>query len=129
MCARSRAHGSFARGPLLESSLSTEQENHYDRSPERRSRCVVRCQQSVLASLLIVLLISACSPAGPSTQSSGSSAPAAPQRTLTIAVRGEPPSLAARPLATFSGALAGGKYPFNATLDYRDGRGTALPLP
>jgi len=43
-------------------------------------------------------------------------------------VRGEPPSLAARPLTTFSGALAGGKYPFNATLDYADDRGTAQPL-
>ena len=82
----------------------------------------------MLASLLIPLVISACGPAGPSTQSSGASAPLAPQRTLTIAVRGEPPSLAARPLATFSGALAGGKYPFNATLDFRDDRGTTQPL-
>src|SRR5262249_40241829 len=46
---------------------------------------------------------------------------------MALAVRGEPPSLAARPLVTYSGALAGGAHPFNATLDYRDDRGTAQP--
>jgi len=77
--------------------------------------------------LLAVGVLVGCAPASISP-SAGSQAPSAPQKTLTLAVRGEPPSLAARPLVTFSGALGEGKHPFNATLDYRDDRGTAQPL-
>src|SRR5688572_29805099 len=80
------------------------------------------------APVLIVLVLSACSPAAPGPQPVGGPSQASPQRTMTIAVRGEPPSLAARPLVTFSGALAGGTHPFNATLDYKDDRGTTQPL-
>src|SRR5581483_8857175 len=57
-------------------------------------------------------------------------------RTLVIAARGEPPSIAARPLVPFSGALAPPTAIFNATLDENDEKGVthallaeALPQP
>jgi peptide/nickel transport system substrate-binding protein len=82
-----------------------------------------------LALLAIVALVG-CTPTGTSSTQSPAAGgpPAAIQRTLAFAVRGEPPSLAARPLITFSGALSQGAAPFNATFDYRDERGTAQPV-
>lgn len=44
----------------------------------------------------------------------------APQKSLVIAIRGELPSVAARPLNPFSGALYPPLYLFNAALNYRD---------
>ncbi|MBM2812975.1 MAG: hypothetical protein HW416_3734, partial [Chloroflexi bacterium] len=57
-----------------------------------------------------------------------------PQRTLVILARGEPPTIAAKPLTAFSGSIAAPIRMFNAMLDYVDERegvhpylATALP--
>jgi peptide/nickel transport system substrate-binding protein len=44
-----------------------------------------------------------------------------------ILARGEPPSIAAKPLQTFSGSLLGPVRMFNAMLDYKDERETVHP--
>lgn len=77
-----------------------------------------------ILALVAVLGISACAPAGstPSTSGDGAAPFAAPQPTLVFIARGEPPSLAARPLVEFSGALATMERVFNAFLDYVDER-------
>jgi len=49
------------------------------------------------------------------------------QRTLVIAVRGELPSVAAKPIVPVTGALAPPTTLFNATLDYSDERGIPQP--
>lgn len=76
--------------------------------------------------LVLALALTACAPAAPATPPQGRSAEqraaTAPQRILTIAVRGEPPSLAIKPLLPFSGSLTPPLNLFNATLDYRDER-------
>lgn len=77
----------------------------------------------------IGLALAACAqPLGSVGENGGPATPRVPQRTLSIAVRGEPPSLAARPLVPFSGALNEGTHPFNATLDALDERGVAHPI-
>ncbi len=45
-----------------------------------------------------------------------------PQRALVIALRGEPPSLATKPLVAFTNALRPPLNLFNATLDFTDER-------
>ncbi len=75
-----------------------------------------------------LLLLAGCAPAGaPSprdtgaTSSNGSAAqPVAPNRTLVIVARAEPPTLAAKPLQGISGSLTPPLRLFNATLDYID---------
>src|SRR5437763_12661464 len=85
-----------------------------------------------LATLLLVVgLMAACSPGPTSTSTPGgpgaSQPAAAPQRTLVIIARGEPPSIAAKPLQAFSGSIAAPLRPFNAMLDYVDEREEAQP--
>lgn len=78
-------------------------------------------------SLAAVLAVAACAPTAPPSQRTEGEAASAPQRVLVIAIRGEPPSIAARPLVPFTQALNTPLYLFNATLDYRDER--AVPHP
>ncbi len=79
--------------------------------------------------LTVVVVTLACGTTQPaaSPQPGQPAAPAAPQRSLVVAIRGEPPSLAARPLVPFTAALNPPLFLFNATLDYRDER--AVPQP
>jgi peptide/nickel transport system substrate-binding protein len=69
------------------------------------------------------LLVTACGPQGQNqTASGGANQPElqANQPTIVLVSRGEPPSLAARSLEPYSGALATMQRAFNATLDYID---------
>jgi peptide/nickel transport system substrate-binding protein len=72
-------------------------------------------------SALIAILVGCAPASAPSpTGSTGAPAAAAPQKTLVIAQRGEPPTLAARSLVTQgSGLLIPDRF-FNATLDVWD---------
>ncbi len=88
-----------------------------------------RTLSPIASSLAIVLALTACAPApGPAqTREAGEGAAAAapqraPQRDLVVVVRGEPPSLAARPISDFSGSLSRPRELFNAMLDFRDER-------
>src|SRR5947208_3209162 len=79
--------------------------------------------------LLCLLAFTACGPGGASSPSG--SAPqrgASSARTLVLVARGEPPSLASRPLVPFSGALTPPITLFNATLDFTDERGNTYPV-
>jgi len=67
-----------------------------------------------------VLALAACAPvAAPRDVGRGAaeSTAQAPERTLVIALRGEPPSLATKEVQTFSGSLRNPTPLFNATLD------------
>src|SRR5438105_14175110 len=81
--------------------------------------------------LAMMLALSACAPSGgsgsPAAVKNAGSAVSAPQRTLVIAYRAELPSLAAKPLVSFSAALNPALFLFNAALDIADERGTAQP--
>ncbi len=86
---------------------------------------MIRLGPPLMLSVATILTLAAC--AAPASAPSGvpgrpESAPTAPQRTLAIIIRGEPPSLAAKPIVAFSGALNRPSALFNATLDYRDER-------
>ncbi|HZT07701.1 MAG TPA: ABC transporter substrate-binding protein [Chloroflexota bacterium] len=75
--------------------------------------------------LACLLTVAACAPsAAPGTLGRSPAAPspsAVPiQRTLVMLARGEPPSIAAKPLQAFSGSLLGPIRMFNGTLDYMD---------
>lgn len=87
--------------------------------------------RSISALVFLSLGVTACGPAAPSGggQSGGRSEPGAtmPQRTLAIIVRGEMPSLAAKPLVGFSGSLDAPRRIFNATLDFVDEKEVARP--
>jgi hypothetical protein len=76
------------------------------------------------ASLILVLVLAACAPATAPRQSDTSPAPpeAQPsiQRTLVMLNRGEPPTIAAKPLQAMSGSIAAPIHLFNAMLDYKD---------
>ncbi len=79
------------------------------------------------------MTLAACAPAArPAVPSAGSPSsgaqvsPSAPQRTLVIAVRTEPPSLSAKPLVSTSSVLDAVPL-FNAELDRKDERGEAYP--
>jgi ABC-type transport system substrate-binding protein len=86
-----------------------------------------------LAVVFVLSLLSCTQGAQPT--GTGRSAPgsdtrpaaSAPQKTFVIAIRGELPSVAAKPLIPFSMALYPPLYLFNATLDYRDEREVAKP--
>ncbi len=86
---------------------------------------------SVATVAAVVLPLLACAPpAGPSGTTPGGSSDAArtaPQRTLVIAVRGEPPSLAERSVVPFTNALRVPLKLFNATLDSADEQERAFP--
>ncbi len=78
--------------------------------------------------LLAVLLATSCAPGRPSPQAGEAAQPRPPKtaRTLVVASRYEPPSLAARPLRPVTSP--GISVPmFNATLDYLDERGDPRP--
>lgn len=81
----------------------------------------------------VFLLLAACGPGAGSGRQQGEGtagqggSPPMPQRTLVIIVRGEPPSLAARPLVPFSGSLDAPKRLFNAMLDHVDEKEAAHP--
>src|SRR5687767_7580688 len=79
----------------------------------------------------VALAVAACGPAAPRTGDSPPQADrasgAAPQRTLVIGTRGEPPTLAAKELVGFSGALRDLQMVFNADLDAKDERGEPFP--
>lgn len=78
--------------------------------------------------VVVALVIAACAPSPPSRQAGGSgAAPPAPQQTLVISVRGEPPTLADKPLVGVSGALRDPVLPFNAELDGKDDLGQPFP--
>jgi len=89
-----------------------------------------------IAALQIVVtaafVVTACAPtAAPSSQVPDSaSRPGAlmPQRPLIVAIRGELPSLAAKPLVAFSGALNPPLFIFNAMLDYADEQDVSHPM-
>ncbi len=77
-----------------------------------------------LLSLAVVMMVAGCAPAtGPAQTGSGAEPaprPAAAQKTLVIAQRGEPPTLAARSLVTQGSSLLIPDRFFNATLDVWD---------
>src|SRR5215217_243389 len=78
----------------------------------------------------LTLLLAACAqpPSSPSSGASNTAAsPATPDRTLVVAVRGEPPSLAVKPLFAFTGGLNDPGSIFNATLDFADERAVNQP--
>ena len=90
---------------------------------------MVRPASSVLL-VLMVASLAACAPAGgPVSSGAGSSESAqpGPQRTLVIALRGEPPSLAAKPVVAFTNALRPPLNLFNAQLDFTDEREVIFP--
>jgi len=80
---------------------------------------------------IVALTLAACTPAAPRTageerltERTGSSAP---QRTLVVGIRGEPPTLASKELVGFSGALRDLQVVFNADLNGADERGASFP--
>src|SRR5687768_13257192 len=79
-----------------------------------------------LALLLLTagLALVACAPAPSQTRpvpdQAAQRSAEAPQKPLVIAIRGELPTVAARPLIPFSGALYPPLNLFNAALNYRD---------
>jgi ABC-type transport system substrate-binding protein len=81
--------------------------------------------------LLLIVLLLACTPAAPqgSSQAQPGSAPraGAQGRTLVMIARGEPPSLAVKPLQG-AGGIGNINPIFNATLDHADERGARHPL-
>src|SRR5438093_536666 len=76
--------------------------------------------------LLLPLVALGCGSASPDAKSGpvvkAERAANQPQRTLVVAVRGEPPSIASRPVVQFSGSLKRPRELFNAVLDFRDER-------
>src|SRR5690349_2052413 len=78
--------------------------------------------------ILVLLALAACGT--PAAAPIGGGAPAtmeSPQRTLVVAFRGEPPSLAFKPLIVVDGSVRGPIPFFNASLDALDERGVAYP--
>src|SRR5581483_8074124 len=89
-------------------------------------------QRSMFAiGMLLAAIGVACgSPSAPAGQRMSGDRPegsSGPQPTVVFAVRGEPPSVAARPVASFSGLLTPPNDLFNAELDYRDEREAPHP--
>src|SRR5438552_18446750 len=84
-----------------------------------------------LVPLFVIIFISACArPASPATPAASAPAAAPPAaapitRTLVIASRNEPPSLASKALRFVAAPRGIGSALFNATLDYLDEHGAA----
>ncbi|MPZ15075.1 MAG: hypothetical protein GEU73_11735 [Chloroflexi bacterium] len=76
--------------------------------------------------LPLVFVVAACmgppAPGGQQGAQAVTGQTTTPQRTLVVAVRGEPPSIADLPIASFSGLLDRPKALFNAELDFKDER-------
>lgn len=85
---------------------------------------MARLLSSLALSLLTALALAACGPARSTSQSGeqggGPAASPASQRALVILIRAEVPSLAAKPLAPYSGSLSPPIRFFNAMLDFID---------
>lgn len=85
----------------------------------------------VALTFVVGLAVVACGPAPapgrPGEERAAQPEVREPQRRLVIAVRGEPPSLAMKPVVPFSGSLTPPLRLFNATLDYRDEREVPHP--
>jgi peptide/nickel transport system substrate-binding protein len=96
---------------------------------EAEARAQMRSNLPLSALLAVIFVTLACGPAGRASNPPAGqpSAPASPQRALVVAIRGEPPSIAARPLVPFTAALNTPLFLFNATLDYRDERSVPHP--
>src|SRR5439155_8526315 len=97
--------------------------------PERGGGNSMRPNLPLSALLTAIISTMACGPAVPPSgpQAGQPAAPAAPQRNLVVAIRGEPPTLAAKALVPFTPALYPPAFLFNATLDYRDERSVPRP--
>jgi len=84
-----------------------------------------------VALVTIGILLAGCAANTPASgqQTDGAREPvaSAPQRTLVIIGRGEPPNIAAKSVVTYSGSLGQVRRVFNATLDYLDERETPIP--
>lgn len=79
---------------------------------------------------LLHLSLAACAPTPPAGQQPAeraAPAPATPQRRLVILIRAEVPSLAAKPLAPYSGSLSPPIRFFNAMLDFIDEKEASHP--
>src|SRR5581483_6688538 len=84
---------------------------------------------ALVPAISIAVLLANCA-APPSGRTSGQTTdqtPVSPQRTLVIIARGEPPSLAAKPLVGYSGSLNPPLRLFNATLDELDENDVSHP--
>lgn len=79
-------------------------------------------RRPALAMVLLALAVTACAQGGAATDrpAGASSTSAAPQKILVYISRGEPPTLAVKPLVGFSGSLNPQLRLFNAMLDYID---------
>src|SRR5688572_13393647 len=83
----------------------------------------------LIAPLVLALIVVGCQPASESaTRGPQVDVATTPQRPLVIAIRGEPPSLASKPVVDFSGSLNRPRELFNANLDYLDEREVAHPM-
>ncbi|HEY3115681.1 MAG TPA: ABC transporter substrate-binding protein [Chloroflexota bacterium] len=80
-----------------------------------------------LLALIGSTLLSACAPSAQTPGGGAGSAPANPQRTLVMALRSEPPSVASLPLRAAGLSVASAVRLFNAELDYVDDREQTHP--
>ena len=84
----------------------------------------------IVCGLVLAFLAASCAPG--SSPSGAAQRPEASatvsQKQLVLAVRGEPPSVAFKPVVAFSGSLDRTKELFNASLDYRDENEKAHPV-
>src|SRR5688500_7637040 len=115
-----------SRGPSLAGELIRPRGRSHQEERSVRSISV-----TTLLSLSIVLAVVGCIPASAATQMGSGAAPSAPapapQKTLVIAQRGEPPTLAARSLVAQGSGLRIPDRFFNATLDVWDMNQVAHP--
>ncbi len=87
---------------------------------------------TVALPVIAVIVFAACSPTATPPRSGPESTGGTPdvnaRKTLVVAVRGEPPSIASKPVIAFSGSLDNPRELFNANLDVRDERGVTHPV-
>ncbi len=76
----------------------------------------------VIVTTLSMLILSACAPGQPRPSGSAPTAETRAPSMMVVAVRGEPPSIAAKPVVDFTNALARPAALFNANLDFVDER-------
>lgn len=93
---------------------------------------VLSVRRAAILSLLLPVVAAACASGAAPAPAPSPVAPDAgpatmPQRTVGLIVRGEPPSIAARPLVPFSGSLDPPKRLFNGMLDLIDEKEVSHP--